>query len=545
MVGACVLVLGLLGGLAFVTVRAQRESRQQLEERFELRNALGASFTSSYVRSVLSAERRRAQSLLDGERVSAQQFWRAVDALNFEAALLLDERGRVLRVWPSKPEILGTQVGARYAHLRAALRGEVGVSDVVLSAAEAKPVVAFAVPFEGSGGRRVFSGAFAIGDTPLAAYLKTALPFAGGELSLVDARGLLVIHNRPGAGSPIALEAADPALVTGMGEQTRGDYRRAGEVRFFSRHAVAGTPWELVVSVPKAQLLAPIGEFKALLPWLLFAAFAIAALSTALLLWRLADRRARLKTANRRLARSNQELRDLDRLKDEFVALVSHELRTPLTSIIGYISALQRGRAGVLPDEQRRLLDVAERNAQRLLRLVGDLLLAAKVDAGKLELEPELLELGTLARAAVETARPHADEREIGLSFTSSGVSLVFADRARLAQVLDNLISNAVKFTPAGGTVNVLLTVGTSRATIEVRDTGIGIPLGEQEQLFRRFFRASTATSREIQGTGLGLSIVKTIVELHQGTIECRSAEGVGTSFLVSFPLAAAEEAAA
>lgn len=538
------LVLGLLGGLAFVTAKAQRETRQQFEERFALRGVLGATFTSSYVDSVLQAERRRAERALAGANVSEAEFLAVVDALEFHAAVLLDSRGRVLHSWPRKAGLIGTDLRADYPHLRAAVGGTPSISNVVLSAVERRPVVAFATPFASSSGRRVLSGAFGVEGTPLSVYLKTALPIASAELTLVDATGALVIDSG-GLGQVRQLGATDADLAAALVDRSSGHYSRDGESRFFSRHAVAGTNWSILVSVPERQLLAPVGGVKGLIPWVLFAALAAAAVAAAALVWRLAEHRTQLARSNRQLARSNEELRDLDRLKDEFVALVSHELRTPLTSILGYISALQRGRAGVMPAEQRQLLDVAERNAKRLLGMIGDLLMAAKADAGKLELEEEPLELGALALQAVQSARPHAEERNVRLELAPGPALPIVADRARLIQVLDNLISNSIKFTPEGGTVSVALSAGPESAVIEVRDDGIGIPAAEQAQLFQRFFRASTATKREIPGSGLGLSIVRTIVVLHRGAIECRSAEGEGTTFVVTLPLATAHEVAA
>lgn len=543
--GISIFVLALLGGLALVTARAQQASRAQLEDRFALRGTLGASFASSYVDSVVRAERRRAAETLAGARVDEREFRNLVHALEFQAAVLLDSRGRLLHVWPPQPELIGSDIGGRYVHLRTALAGEVGVSQVVPSAVEGKPIVAFAIPFRSAAGRRVFSGAFGIKDTPLATYLETALPFTGGELLLVDGKGALVIDGRPGASGIRKLSAVDAELSSALVRDSRGEYTRDGEQRFFASQEVSGTDWSIVVSVPTGQLFAPIGGFKRALPWILFAAFAIAAAVAAFLFGRLAEHRARLATSNENLTRSNAELRDLDRLKDEFVALVSHELRTPLTSIIGYISALQRGRAGVVSVEQRQLLDVAERNGQRLLRLIGDLLLAAKADAGALTLETESLDLGAIARQAVEAALPQAETQGVELTLSAGGALPLVGDPARLVQLLDNLISNAIKFTPAGGSVMVSLSADGSCAVLEVRDDGIGIPPGERARLFQRFFRASTATSREIPGTGLGLSIVKTIVELHEGSIECKDGDAGGTTFVVTLPLELAAEAAA
>ena len=260
----------------------------------------------------------------------------------------------------------------------------------------------------------------------------------------------------------------------------------------------------------------------------------------------LTHQRTELVSLNQTLEATNDELRDLDRLKNEFVALVSHELRTPLTSIIGYVSALQRGRAGVMPAEQAELLEVVERNARRLVRLVGDLLLAAKADEGmlQLDLDPKSLDLGAVVDQAIESARPRAEEQHVSVELSVDNGARVVADQARLVQVFDNLITNAIKFSPAESTVSVHISNAGPNALIEIQDKGIGIPLAEQEQLFRRFFRASTATSREIQGSGLGLSIAKAIVDLHNGTIEITSGEAVGTTVVVTLPLAPAEEAA-
>ncbi len=249
------------------------------------------------------------------------------------------------------------------------------------------------------------------------------------------------------------------------------------------------------------------------------------------------EARAFAEAAQRDLSAQNERLRELDRLKDEFIALVSHELRTPLTSIRGYTELLLDGEAGELTDDQRQFLGVVERNSHRLLHLVGDLLFLAQVEAGKLVLEVGTLDLGAVASESVETARPQAEAKAITLTLATSPVPVVAGDRARLAQLLDNLVSNAVKFTPEGGRVDVRVRAGESQAILEVRDSGMGIPAEEQEFLFERFFRTSTATEQAIQGTGLGLAISKAIVEAHSGQITVASEEGAGTRFHVALPL--------
>jgi two-component system sensor histidine kinase/response regulator len=232
-----------------------------------------------------------------------------------------------------------------------------------------------------------------------------------------------------------------------------------------------------------------------------------------------------------------ERLRALDSVKDEFVASVSHELRTPLTSIKGYLELVLSGEAGDLNEEQRGHLETVDRNSERLLRLVGDLLFVGQADAGRLELILGDVDLGTLAHESVESARPAAAAKQILLHLSAEELPLLQGDRARLAQLFDNLVSNALKFTPDGGSVTVSLGHADGRAVLEVRDTGIGIPAAEQAQLFERFFRTRGATDRGIQGTGLGLSIARTIAECHGGQISLESVEGSGTTFRVEFPL--------
>jgi PAS domain S-box-containing protein len=249
------------------------------------------------------------------------------------------------------------------------------------------------------------------------------------------------------------------------------------------------------------------------------------------------EARAVAEAAQRDLAAQNERLRELDRLKDEFIALVSHELRTPLTSIRGYTELLLDGEAGDLTADQRQFLGVVDRNSHRLLHLVGDLLFLAQVEAGKLVLDVGAVDLGAVASESVEAARPQAEAKGITLTLATGPAPLIAGDRARIAQLLDNLVSNAIKFTPEQGRVDVRVLTLNQQAVLEVRDTGMGIPRGEQEFLFERFFRTSTATEQAIQGTGLGLAISKAIVEAHSGRIAVASDQGAGTTFRVALPV--------
>ncbi|MDX6556565.1 MAG: hypothetical protein QOD86_2760 [Miltoncostaeaceae bacterium] len=228
-----------------------------------------------------------------------------------------------------------------------------------------------------------------------------------------------------------------------------------------------------------------------------------------------------------------------ERAKDEFTQLASHELRTPLTSILGYLEVLLDGDAGELAPEQRRFLDVIDRNAQRLLRLVGDLLVVARADGGRLSVELDPIDLGAIAAGCAENADPVAQERHIALEVEVEPLVLR-GDGSRLAGVVDNLLSNALKFTPPSGRILVRARAEGGRAILEVADTGVGIPAAEQGFLFERFYRTEAARRAAVPGTGLGLAISRMIVEAHGGTIGVESEEGRGTTFRVELPLAGA-----
>ena len=228
--------------------------------------------------------------------------------------------------------------------------------------------------------------------------------------------------------------------------------------------------------------------------------------------------------------------RHLERLRDAFVGAVSHELRTPLTSISGFLEMLGDEESG-LSHSGRTYLEVLRRSTGRLQKIVEDLLLVAQIEANRLELDPVAADLAELAAEAVEAALPVAAAKGVQLRLDARGTLPVEVDAGRLRQVLDNLVSNAVKFTPDGGSVTMSASNGGDRVCVEVADTGIGIPRDEVGQLFSRFYRASTATRRAIPGTGLGLVIARAIVEGHGGTISLESSENEGTRVSVTLPI--------
>ena len=239
----------------------------------------------------------------------------------------------------------------------------------------------------------------------------------------------------------------------------------------------------------------------------------------------------------RRIEMQNIELQVADLAKNEFVSTVSHELRTPLTSIRGFVELMLDESGDPLTEQQRGFLATVQRGSNRLERLVNDLLLTAQLQAGHLDIQKSHEDLVKIVRESVESARAQASINELQLSFVSPSASIeVEADGVRLAQAVDNVISNSIKFTPEGGSVEVLLAQHEDRVSLTVTDTGMGMTAADIERLFEPFFRTDSAG--EIQGTGLGLPIVKAIIEAHDGLIGVASEPDVGTVFVISLPLA-------
>lgn len=221
-------------------------------------------------------------------------------------------------------------------------------------------------------------------------------------------------------------------------------------------------------------------------------------------------------------------------VKDEFVASVSHELRTPLTAIMGFLDlALERCD---LPDDTGRHLEIAKRNSERLLRLVGDLLLTAQVEEGHLALDRRDVDLCAVVRECVAGLAPAAEQAGIRVDVEVPRPVRLSGDPVRLGQLIDNLVSNAIKYSPSGGRISVRLTDSVEEVRLEVADRGIGIAPEDQKRLFTRFYRTSQASARAIQGVGLGLSITKSIAEAHGGEVSVESALGRGSTFVVRLP---------
>jgi PAS domain S-box-containing protein len=251
--------------------------------------------------------------------------------------------------------------------------------------------------------------------------------------------------------------------------------------------------------------------------------------------WRLAQDEREAAHESERIAR--QEAERANRLKDEFLATLSHELRSPLNAIVGWVHILRRNIEK--DSELSRGLETIERNARAQTQIINDLLDMSRIMTGKVRLNIRGLSLHRAISAALDAVRPVAEAKNITVGLTlDPGIDRVRGDPNRLHQVMWNLLTNALKFTPAGGQIRVVLERADGYAEISVQDTGVGIPISFLPHVFDRFRQADASTTRPYGGLGLGLSIVKHLVELHGGTVRARSpGEGQGATFIVSLPL--------
>ncbi len=263
-----------------------------------------------------------------------------------------------------------------------------------------------------------------------------------------------------------------------------------------------------------------------------------------------------LEDKNTKLQQAYDRLKELDRLKSNFLATVSHELRTPLTSIIGYSEMLVEGIAGEISSEQREFVQTIREKGEQLLQLIKGLLDLSKLESGTMSLRKQGVDIGPLLVDVEHTMTPAAKKKNIALAAQyEAGIPILHADGERLRQVLLNLVENAIKFTPNGGVVVLsarmttmeasgagesgLVLLATRRPAVELRvaDTGIGIPPEERERVFDAFYQVDSSSTREQGGTGLGLSIVKRLVDGHDGTVRIEDNQPRGAAFVINIPI--------
>jgi diguanylate cyclase (GGDEF)-like protein len=293
-------LVALVASAGIGLVRTQASSRHQLEARFRDRGTLGAGFASTYIADLVSRERAQAVARLGGTP-NEKEYQELVATFGFQAAVLLDGQGRVLAVTPPKPSLIGTPIAGQYAHLAAAVDGRVGVSKVVPSAAAGVPVLAFAVPYDTPAGRRVFSGAFEVAQTPLDGYLGQTVAINPHDVYLIDDTGAIAASSPTSNQGRRRLPDENAALYKALENRSSGHYESPSGAAYFTSRALPGTPLRLAASVPTAQLYKPVEGTGGALPWGILGLLAVIG---ALALWVL----LRYAAGRRELARLYHEL---------------------------------------------------------------------------------------------------------------------------------------------------------------------------------------------------------------------------------------------
>jgi signal transduction histidine kinase len=540
LVALAVLVL-FLGVVAFGITKAQDGARNGVVDRFNERAGFGSLFMGAILD--LSAQQRGkdAARYLGGPNPDEKVLRSFVKKVSPQQsfARLLDSKGRVLAAIPDGAAA-DRDLLAHNPDLAAGVHRGTWFTGNVIKTPGGGQVVELATPFDTPQGRRVvgIGGSVVLFDAVMKSFLKGVPAVRGGQAYILDANNrVLASATNFKAGGRLK----DAPLIEAMDRRIAGSYK-SGESRRFVRHTVPNSSLRVALSVPESSLFAA-GEGAGRLVWVLFGGFAIALLGGLLQLSRVHTRNRQLALAEQRqraraeLAREQQRADgEAERLKSEFFGIVSHELRTPLTSIMGYVDLLRERDRDQLSEDGQGRLEVVHRNAGRLDRLVQDLLMLTQLEAGTFGIELGEVDMCELARNCEPEARLMAELAGIEFSIDCQQVPVFGGDARRISQVLDNLISNAIKFTPKGGRVGVRIAAEGECCVLEVSDNGVGIEEKDRAQLFKRFYRGEAVPAGKVPGAGLGLAITQAIVDSHGGKIAVDSAPGRGSTFRVFIP---------
>ena len=445
---------------------------------------------------------------------------------------VLDRPGILLAIEPPAPDALGADFSQRDYFQGVTRAWTPYVSRAFVTAVQdAPPAVAVAVPVLDAAGtpRGVLGAAIDLrqaGDW----FARTRASFS--DVYLVDDRGRLITK-----ASGIGTDALDdlsrePAVAAALaGQRYDRQAQFLGRKQLLATAMVPGVGWHVIVVDDPARLDAAVVPLFVGLVSLSVAFLVLVFVST----WFLARAFRRLARQRGALALANAELEQASTAKSEFVANMSHELRTPLNAILGFSDLLSEQLGAQISERQHRYLGNIHDAGEHLLALVNDILDLSKVEAGRVELRPELISLDTLLEPAGAAMQSLADARDVQLVIEASDPTPLWLDPGRVRQILLNLLSNAVKFTPPGGVVQLHASVSGRDLLLTVSDTGIGIPADQQHRVFGIFERPNESRS-DATGTGLGLALTKRLVDLHGGTIDFTSAENEGTTFSLRLP---------
>ena len=504
-------VTGLAIDLRDTQSRTRSDAQRSATERASLAGALIDSMFQNGYRSsaatVLPVSR---------ERVTPAE----VRAISQAAPLgaVLGPQGKVIASWPPLTAFLAAVI-QHDPSVRAALAGRRNGLSNLLSPAGMPPGFLSATSYGTPYGRRVqvrWVREDAMREM-LAQYLRYVAHYPGARVYLLDGNNE-VIGASTGAQR---VAAADPTTAA----------QSPGMFVAVSRLHVA--PWRVLYTVPTKKLYASNG-YEAALSFLLLGAFGVAALVCVFLLVRLSSRSSALAKANVELAARSAEAEQANNAKSQFLATMSHELRTPLNAIIGFADLMHDGRLGPVSEQHRESLDDIRGSARHLLDLINEVLDLARIESGRIMLDIQSIDPVDVVLGAVDSLRSLAAERNLSVTLEAQSTDNVLLDPARLRQVVLNYLSNAIKFTPEGGLVQVRVLRELDELVLEVIDTGGGIALSDQERVFGEFEQLHGAA---YGGTGLGLAVTKRIIEAQGGAVGVHSTPGHGSTFYARLPV--------
>ena len=361
----------------------------------------------------------------------------------------------------------------------------------------------------------------------------------GGEAYILDANDRII-----GSSSrqlSIGALAPDQALSRALGGSRTGSFAHRGATWHFTSGPLGGTPWTLVLATPDSVLFAPVAGAGQFVPWVLITLLVISCVIVLYLVQRARRDAERVAAANVALESRNTAVEEANQAKSRFLAGMSHELRTPLNGIIGFAELMYDGKVGELGEPHREFVGDILSSARHLLTLINDVLDISKIEAGKLEFDRQPVQIAPLVAEILGSVRPLADAKQIRVSTEiSPELDIVWLDPSRFRQVLLNYASNAIKFTPDGGSVWIRLsTSDTGELRLEVEDNGVGIAPEHIDLLFSEFAQVRNPVNTA-PGTGLGLALTKRLVEAQGGRVDVASRPGAGSVFSATL-LAAAD----
>lgn len=510
----------LLASLAQVLINQQLRARDDLAQRFRSRGQTGAQLISAYVQDVALREAEFASAKLADPQPSREAFDSLWASFGFEAAVLLDDQGRLLHVHPDRPELVGQNLAGQYVHLKQALAGRTSVSNVVPSAARGAPVLAVAVPYTSPHGRRVVSGAFAIGSSPLDEFVANILPYTA-KVYMIDASSQIVASTVPVPDPFTPLGRQDPPLYQSFRFESAETYVSEGERHVVTIHGIPETSWSLIMAVPEARLLEPLRELR-WVPWLVYSGLVLASAIALVLLVRLWRSESELRQERRKLEVQLDEAVRLNRALDEFAGRVAHDLRNPLGNALSSAQMAARHRSD--PQMLEKWLETAQAQVRRGIELIQGLLELAKA-SGTPRREPVNLQ---------DLVAELADEIP-GIALQAGELPLLHADKLALRQALANLLDNAGRYARNNGAAKVAVKAEHKDGawTITVEDEGPGLSPDEVASVFRPFQRGK---AQGIGGTGLGLAIVATAARAHGGRAWYEARPAGGSLFKMSIP---------